>query len=248
MAEAGAPAALCLNVRQIYIRGALYQSFFPDGIYTAGDVSVIQNDILFAKSAGFDLLRVHIKIDDPLLFYYADTLGILRRHGKLSAYISTELHDVEWERNGFLNYDRTPKSFGYDPTIINHGDVLPIDAPPIRLCQPGENVILEVMSSHFCRRKRTDVTLHWRLSGIDSIGWVHNDLTSGSAPIPFTHHRVELAQRLAAQPGGIVDARVLAPQLLPGGLSETTTSTIAGAESPATALALLLASPEFLRR
>ncbi len=196
VAEAGAPAALCLNGRQIYIRGALYQSFFPDGIYTAGDVSVIQNDILFAKSAGFDLLRVHIKIDDPLLFYYADTLGILRRHGKLSAYIFTELHDVEWERNGFLNYDRTPKSFGYDPTIINHGDVLPIDAPPIRLCQPGENVILEVMSSHFCRRKRTDVTLHWRLSGIDSIGWVHNDLTSGSAPIPFTHHRVELAQRL----------------------------------------------------
>jgi hypothetical protein len=30
----------------------------------------------------------------------------LRLHGKLSAYIYTELHDVEWERNGFLNYDR----------------------------------------------------------------------------------------------------------------------------------------------
>lgn len=27
----------------------------------------------------------------------------LRRHNKISAYIYTELHDVEWERNGFLN-------------------------------------------------------------------------------------------------------------------------------------------------
>ena len=45
----------------------------------------------------------------------------LRRHGKLSAYIFTELHDVEWERNGFLNYDRTPKDFGYDPTHRESG-------------------------------------------------------------------------------------------------------------------------------
>ena len=60
----------------------------------------------------------------------------LRKQGKLSAYIFTELHDVEWERNGFLNYDRTPKSFGYDPTIVNQGDVLPIDAPPISAAVP----------------------------------------------------------------------------------------------------------------
>src|SRR5690606_32924867 len=30
----------------------------------------------------------------------------LRRHRQLSAYIYTELTDVEWEYNGFLNYDR----------------------------------------------------------------------------------------------------------------------------------------------
>lgn len=76
----------------------------------------------------------------------------------------------------------------------------------------------------------------------------YDDFADSWAAPDSLMRRVELAQRLAAQPGGIVDARVLAPQLLPGGLSETTTSTIAGAESPATALALLLASPEFLRR
>ena len=60
--------------------------------------------------------------------------------------------------------------------------------------------------------------------------------------------RVEVAQRFVSQAGGMIDARVLAPQVLPGALSERTRSAIAGSESPATALALLLASPEFLRR
>ena len=391
--EAGAPAALCLNGQPIYLRGALYQSYHAEGVYTAGDVQALQDDIAYAKRAGFDMLRVHIKVDDPLLLYSADTLGILlmadfpnfgeggdtplarrrfeemmraaiqrdfnhpsiiawclfnetwgfggqsefvklinpsppttgqegtplepgtkmanegayswvqamwqlaktldptrlvedmsvvawdhlqyyghgetdvnswhfytnsyafarqhiedvvektyagstfnyvpgfqqgaqplinseyggvgaldgdvdvswsfkfltnelRRHGKLSAYIYTELHDVEWERNGCLNYDRTPKDFGFDPTIVNSGDVLPIDAPPISRRAPGSEVIVPILSSHFARRRLENVTLHWRLSGIDSLGWMHDFLDSGSKPIPFTLHRVELAERV----------------------------------------------------
>ncbi|MDB6175379.1 MAG: glycoside hydrolase family 2 sugar binding [Chthoniobacteraceae bacterium] len=391
--EMGAPAALCLNGQPIYLRGALYQSYHPEGIYTAGDVQALIDDINFAKRAGFDMLRVHIKIDDPLLLYYADTLGILlmadfpnfgeggdtplgrrrfeemmraaiardfnhpsiiawclfnetwgfggqdeivklinpqpltvrppdllqlpgtklanrdayywveamwnlaksldptrlvedmsvvawdhlehyghggtdinswhfyshdyakarahiqdvventytgstfnyvpgfvqgtqplinseyggigaldgdrdiswsfkfltnelRRHGKLSAYIFTELHDVEWERNGFLNYDRTPKDFGYDPRVVNHGDTLPIDAPPIMRCRPGEECVIEVFSSHFSRKPQENVSLHWRLSGIDSLGWIDDDLAGGIKPIPFTHYHVELVERL----------------------------------------------------
>ncbi len=60
--------------------------------------------------------------------------------------------------------------------------------------------------------------------------------------------RVQAAQRLAAEVGDTVDARALAPRVLPGALSEATAKAVAQAESPATALALLLASPEFLRR
>lgn len=394
--ETGAPAALSLNGEAIYLRGALYQSYHPDGVYTATDVQVLKDDIAYAKRCGFDLLRVHIKIDDPLLLFYADTLGILlmadfpnfgeggdtatgrrryeetmrgaiardfnhpsivawclfnetwgfggqsefvklinpkppamelppppvtangkfgnqsayewvaqmwalaksldpsrliedmsvvawehleyhghgqtdinswhfysddyaksreyiqrvvaetysgskfnyvpgfeqgaqplinseyggvgaldgdidvswsfkfltnelRRHGKLSAYIFTELHDVEWERNGFLNYDRTPKDFGYDPTIVNQGDVLAIDAAPISRRRPGEEVEIDVLSSHFARRHREVVTLYWHLSGVDSLGWVHDDLASGSKPISFPQYRVELAERIRLQ-------------------------------------------------
>lgn len=60
--------------------------------------------------------------------------------------------------------------------------------------------------------------------------------------------RVEAAQRLARQSVDAIDARALAPQVLPGALSEATVNVIAGAESGATALALLLVSPEFMRR
>lgn len=392
VAESGQPAALVLNGKPIYLRGALYQSYHPEGVYTAGDVQALIDDITCSKRFGFDMLRVHIKIDDPLLLYYADTLGILmmadfpnfgeggntplgrqrfekmmragierdfnhpsiiawclfnetwgfggqsefvhlinpgstlagpgptrepgtklgnldayrwvqsmwqlaktldptrlvedmsvvawdhleyyghgdtdvnswhfytndyrwarqhieevvektyagssfnyvpgfeqgsqplinseyggvgaldgdidvswsfkfltnelRRHGKLSAYIYTELHDVEWERNGFLNYDRTPKEFGYDPTIINHGDVLPINAPPIQRCNPGETLNFEVLSSHFSRTHRENVSLHWHLSGIDEFGWLHDDIARQIKPIPFRHHRVELADQV----------------------------------------------------
>jgi len=60
--------------------------------------------------------------------------------------------------------------------------------------------------------------------------------------------RVEVAQRIAAQAGSAVDARELAPRVLPGALGDATTRAIARAESGGTALALLLVSPEFLRR
>ena len=391
--EARLPSALTLNGEPIYIRGALYQSYYPDGIYTAGDAQALRDDIAYAKRVGFDLLRIHIKIDDPLLLYYADTIGILlmcdmpnfgeggdtrtgrrryeemmraaiardfnhpsivawclfnetwgfggqsdfariinphlrvsdaavpltkrgqklsnersydwiqqmwrlakqldptrlvedmsvvawqhleyyghgatdvnswhfylkdyeqaraaiddvvaktysgssfnyipgfqqgeqplicseyggigaldgdvdtswsfkfltnelRRHPQLSAYIYTELHDVEWERNGFLNYDRTPKDFGYDPTIVNHGDVLPIDAPPIRRCAPGEEVEVDVCSSHFSRKRRSDVLLQWRFSGMDSLGCVHDEVAGGAEPIEFPHLRLAPAKKL----------------------------------------------------
>jgi len=59
--------------------------------------------------------------------------------------------------------------------------------------------------------------------------------------------RVEVAQRFGAQGAGQVDARALAPRVLPA-LADDTRQAIARSDSPATALALLLASPDFLRR
>jgi uncharacterized protein (DUF1800 family) len=60
--------------------------------------------------------------------------------------------------------------------------------------------------------------------------------------------RVEMAQRLAGQMGDKLDARSLGDKILLGSISAETKTAIERAESATTALALLLVSPEFLRR
>jgi hypothetical protein len=402
------PAQLRLNNLPRYLRGALYQSYHPDGVYTAGDVQVLKNDISWSKEFGFNFLRIHIKIDDPLVYYWADKLGMLlmadmpnfgeggdtplgrqrwevmmrkaierdfnhpsifawcifnetwgfggqvelikhfepkeqkresanvpgavsakdtpavatltppekkrmdnvsshkwvhemwlltksidstrlvedmsvchwdhldyfahtetdinswhfyindywkakehirkvvestyagssfnyvqgfqhkgtplinseyggigaldgdvdmswsfkfltnelRRYQQISAYIYTELHDVEWEYNGFLNYDRTPKEIGYDPRIINESDALPIDAPPISRLNPGQSVQVDVASSHYSTRPKQNIKLHWRMGGMDSRGRLHQDLSRGIVPIEFPHRRVVTAHSI----------------------------------------------------
>jgi uncharacterized protein (DUF1800 family) len=60
--------------------------------------------------------------------------------------------------------------------------------------------------------------------------------------------RVETAGRFAKMTAGRIDARTLAPIILPGTLDPRTAEHIARAESPEQGLALLLVAPEFLRR
>lgn len=76
-------------------------------------------------------------------------------------------------------------------------------------------------------------------------GW--DDVAASWAAPDALVRRVEAAQRIA-QANTSVDARALAPHLLGASLTPATATAIARAESPATGLALLLVSPEFLRR
>jgi uncharacterized protein (DUF1800 family) len=76
----------------------------------------------------------------------------------------------------------------------------------------------------------------------------YDDLSPSWAAPDALMRRVEVAQRFAASAGSELDARELAPKLLPGRLSPATATALAQAESGTTALALLLVSPEFQRR
>jgi uncharacterized protein (DUF1800 family) len=76
----------------------------------------------------------------------------------------------------------------------------------------------------------------------------YDDVAATWAAPDALMRRVETAQRIARQASATIDARALAPRLLTGGLGATTAEAIARAESPASGLALLLVSPEFLRR
>jgi uncharacterized protein (DUF1800 family) len=77
-------------------------------------------------------------------------------------------------------------------------------------------------------------------------GW--DDIAASWAGPDALVRRVEVAQRIASKAAATVDARQLAERLYPGSLSEPTRTAIARAESPADGLALLLVSPEFVRR
>lgn len=77
-------------------------------------------------------------------------------------------------------------------------------------------------------------------------GW--DDTAASWAAPDALLRRVETAGRLAALVGDRIDARALAPKLLPGLLTTATAQAIARADRPQQGLALLLSSPEFLRR
>ncbi|RST32297.1 DUF1800 domain-containing protein [Sphingomonas ginkgonis] len=75
----------------------------------------------------------------------------------------------------------------------------------------------------------------------------YDDIAASWAAPDALVRRVEAAQRIAQANTGI-DARALAPHILGASLTPATATAISRAESPQTGLALMLVSPEFLRR
>ncbi len=101
----------------------------------------------------------------------------LRRHAKIGGYVYTELTDIEWEHNGFLNYDRSPKEFGYDAFLpemtvadLNGADFVGLDCPPCQTLAPGAVFTAPAFVSHWDRRPLKAARLRWRISSVDRFG------------------------------------------------------------------------------
>lgn len=77
-------------------------------------------------------------------------------------------------------------------------------------------------------------------------GW--DDVAGAWAGPDAVMRRVEAAERMAARAKDTIDARQRAAELFPDALSASTSQSIARAESPGQGLALMLVSPEFMRR
>jgi hypothetical protein len=100
----------------------------------------------------------------------------LRRHEKIQGYIYTELTDIEWEHNGFANYDRTRKEFGYEAFVpgmtvrdLQGEDFVGYDAPPAIQAAPGAEISVPVFVSHFSKRTGK-ASLRWWITGYDDLG------------------------------------------------------------------------------
>ncbi|MBQ1261005.1 MAG: glycoside hydrolase family 2 [Clostridia bacterium] len=67
---------LTLNGKPYLFNGLLDQGYFPDGIFLPADYKGYEDDILLAKSLGYNMLRKHIKLEPMIFYYLCDKLGI----------------------------------------------------------------------------------------------------------------------------------------------------------------------------
>ena len=68
---------LFLNGKPFYMRAALDQDFYPEGIYTPPSAEFIRQEMLTSKAMGLNMLRCHIKVPDPRYLEAADETGML---------------------------------------------------------------------------------------------------------------------------------------------------------------------------
>ena len=68
---------LYLNGAPFYMRGALDQDYYPEGVCTPPSLAFIEDHFRKAKALGLNLLRCHIKVPDPRYYDVADRLGML---------------------------------------------------------------------------------------------------------------------------------------------------------------------------
>lgn len=68
---------ICLNGKPYFFHGLLDQGYWQDGIFTPNSPAAYEQDILFAKKLGFNMLRKHIKIEPQLFYYACDRLGMV---------------------------------------------------------------------------------------------------------------------------------------------------------------------------
>jgi hypothetical protein len=66
-----------LNGEPIFLRGALDQDYYPDGIGTVPSEAFLEDQFRKAKALGLNCLRCHIKVPDPRYYAVADRVGLL---------------------------------------------------------------------------------------------------------------------------------------------------------------------------
>lgn len=69
--------AFYLNGHRCYLRGVLDQGYWPGTGMTAPTAKALYADLELARDAGYNLVRKHLKFEDPIWLHAADRLGML---------------------------------------------------------------------------------------------------------------------------------------------------------------------------
>jgi hypothetical protein len=66
-----------LNGEPLYMRCALDQDYYPEGLYTLPNPAYLEDQMRKAKQLGLNTIRCHIKVPDPVYYDICDRLGLL---------------------------------------------------------------------------------------------------------------------------------------------------------------------------
>ena len=135
--------------------------------------------------------------DRDVSWGFRDLTTQLRRHSKIQGYVYTELTDIEWEHNGFADYDRTPKEFGYEAFVpgmtvadLQGADFVGYDAPPAIVAKPGETITRPRSSSATSPIEKAPPSCAGGSSGVDDRADLIMAAEPESRPIEWTPYDV----------------------------------------------------------
>lgn len=148
---------LLLNGKPLFMRLLLDQGYYPDGIYTPADAAVFAKDIDRCMAAGFNGVRMHMKVFEPGYVYEADKKGFL-----LWGEFPNWGLDISDSRANDIFLPQWTEAVLRD---VNHPSI--IGWCPFNEAFPGDNTA--IMKAVFEKTKRIDPTR----PVIDTSGYIH---------------------------------------------------------------------------
>lgn len=113
--------------------------------------------------------------DRDISWVFLFLTNLLRKYDKIGGYVYTELEDIEWEHNGFMNYDRSPKEYGYPAGItlaqLQHDEFPVLDCPPYQRVEAHSRVRIPVLLSHWSERKGLKVRMSVDGTTVNGLPW-----------------------------------------------------------------------------
>ena len=154
-----------LNRNPIYLKFALDQGYWPDGILTAPTDEAFQYDIRTAQEMGFNGVRKHQKVEDPRFLYWADRMGFLVSGEMANAYEFDDQYVRRFTREWMEAVERD----------YNHPSI--IIWAPINESWGTPNLRDSRQASHLKALYSTTHSLDATRLVIDNEGWEHTDMT-----------------------------------------------------------------------
>ena len=129
MRDADGHLRFTLNGKRIFHLGPLDQGWWPDGLLTPPSDEAMLHDIEYLKSAGFNMIRKHIKVEPRRYYYHCDRLGMMLWQDHVSGGVNpkwTRLKrdptDAEWDREDhdqfMVELDEMMSSLENHPSIV----------------------------------------------------------------------------------------------------------------------------------